>query len=252
MSPLELVRDTLINRMRNYSSQQFKVLKMKINDNTTKNKTISIKNNWDEITWREFEQLEQILGADIPLNYKSVHLVSLLSNTPIEEIELLPITEFQKLLPHIEFLKTEPETHSHKFEYTINGRDYEFRGEFYNLTTAQYIDYRSYMDEEMKDITKLMSVFIIPKGHDYNDGYDMEQVKNDIGDMCWLDVRACTFFFRILLGVYILTLKSSLVEGMKKNKKMPKKLKKLNIEQMEESFNNSVSSLLSSGCVNIL
>lgn len=213
---------------------------------------ITIKNSWDEITWKEFEQLEQILIADIPQHYKTVHLISVLTNKSVEEIELLPITEFQKMLPHIEFLTTEPEPHKHKFEYEINGRQYDFKGEFYNLTTAQYVDYRSYMEEDTRDITKLMSVFIIPKGHEYNDGYDIEQVKNDIGDMCWLDVRACTFFFRILLGAYILTLKSSLVTEMKKDKTIPKKQRKMDIKRVEESFNNSVSSLLSLGYVSIL
>ena len=213
---------------------------------------ITIKNSWEEITWREFEQIEQVLHADIPKYYKTVHLISVLSNTPVEEIEKLPITEFQKLTPHIEFLTTEPEPHGHKFEYEVNGRQYDFRGEFYNITTAQYIDYRSYMDDELKDITKLMSVFLIPKGHEYNDGYDMEQVKNDIGDMCWLDIRACTFFFRILLGAYILTLKSSLVEEMKKDKTKSRKERREDIRKVEESFNSSVSSLLSCEYVNTL
>ena len=213
---------------------------------------ITIKTSWEEITWREFEQIEQILHADIPKYYKTVHLISALSNTPVEEIELLPVTEFQKLLPHIDFLTTEPETHTHKFEYEVNGRQYDFRGEFYNITTAQYIDYRSYMDEELKDITKLMSVFLIPKGHEYNDGYDMEQVRNDIGDMCWLDIRACTFFFRILLGAYILTLKSSLVEEMKKDKTKSRKERREDIRRVEESFDSSVSSLLSCEYVNTL
>ena len=210
---------------------------------------ITIKNSWEEITWREFEQIEQVLHADIPKYYKTVHLISVLSNTPVEEIEKLPITEFQKLTPYVEFLTTEPEPHGHKFEYEVNGRQYDFRGEFYNITTAQYIDYRSYMDEELKDITKLMSVFLIPKGHEYNDGYDMEQVKNDIGDMCWLDIRACTFFFRILLGAYILTLKSSLVEEMKKDRKKPRKQLKKEIKELEASLDSSASSLLYSGSV---
>ena len=214
---------------------------------------IIIKTSWDEITWREIEQIEQILNADIPKYYKSVHLISVLSNTPVDEIEKLPITEFQKLTPHIDFLTTEPETHQHKFEYTVNGREYEFKGKINEITTAQYVDYRAYMEREEKDVVELMSVFFIPKGHDYNDGYDMEQVKNDIGDMCWLDVRACSFFFRLWLASYILILKSSLVEGMKKEmrgkKHTEKKLIREQIKELEESFDSSAASLLSSGSV---
>lgn len=209
---------------------------------------ITIKNNWDDITWKEYEQIEQILNTDIPSDYKAVHLVSVLTGKSVEELELLPISQFQKFLPALEFLQTEPETHTHKFEYTINGREYDFKGKIDELTTAQYIDYRAYMDEEDKDIIKLMSVFLIPKGHDYNDGYDIEQVKSDIGDMCWLDVRAAAFFFRAWLAAYTLILKSSLVKAMKKTMKgktfKEKKEIKKQIQELEESFNNTASSLL--------
>lgn len=210
---------------------------------------ITIKNNWDDITWKEYEQIEQILNTDIPSDYKAVHLVSVLTGKSVEELEMLPISQFQKFLPALEFLQTEPETHTHQFEYTINGREYDFRGKIDEITTAMYIDYRAYMNEEDKDVIKLMSVFMIPKGHDYNDGYDMEQVMSDIGDMCWLDMRAAAFFFRVWLAAYTVILKSSLAKTMKKTMKgktlKEKKEIKKQIQELEESFNNSASSLLS-------
>lgn len=209
---------------------------------------ITIKNNWDDITWKEYEQIEQILNTDIPSDYKAVHLISVLTGKSVEELEVLPISQFQKFLPALEFLQTEPETHTHQFEYTVNGREYDFRGKIEEITTAQYIDYRAYMSEEDKDVIKLMSVFLIPKGHDYNDGYDMEQVKSDIGDMCWLDVRAAAFFFRAWLTAYTLILKSSLQKTLKKTMKgktlKEKKEIKKQIQELEVSFNNSASSLL--------
>ena len=209
---------------------------------------INIKNSWDDITWKEYEQIEQILNTDIPSDYKAVHLVSILTGIDISVVENFPISQFNKLVQHLKFLETEPETHHHKFEYTVNGREYDFKGKIEEITTAMYIDYRAYMSEEDKDVIKLMSVFLIPKGHDYNDGYDMEQVKSDIGDMCWLDVRAAAFFFRIWSAAYIEILKSSLVKAMKKTMKgktfKEKKEIKKQIQELETSFNNSASSLL--------
>lgn len=212
--------------------------------------TLTIKNSWDEITWKEYEQLEQILNTDIPSDYKSVHLIAVLTGLSVEEIENLPITTVQRLMPHLDFLYTEPETHTHQFEYTINGRVYDFKGKLDEITTAQYIDYRSYMEEENKDVVKLMSVFLIPVGHEYNDGYDIEQVQSDISDMCWLDVRAAAFFFRLQLAAYILILKSSLETTLKatmkgKNRRQKKQIQK-DIKAMQESFNNTAYCLLSS------
>lgn len=207
---------------------------------------LNIKSNWDEITWNEYEQIEQIISADIPSDYKAVNLISILTNKSVDEIENLPIAQFQRLLPVLEFLKEQPKIHKHKFNYIVNGREYIFKGQLTDISTAQYIDYRNYMNDEEKDVVKLFSCFLIPKGHDYNDGYDVEQVKSDIGDMCWLDVRAATFFFRIQLAAYILILKSSLRKTMKKSKATKKDRK-----QVEESLNNMACCLLSSKFANI-
>lgn len=206
---------------------------------------ITIKNSWDEVTWNEYEQIEQILSTDIPDDYKAVHLVSILAGMPVDEVEKLPISAFNRILSKTSFLYTEPETHPHRFEYTVNGREYEFKGKLTEITTAQYLDYRAYVTEEDKDVTRLLSAFFIPKGHEYNDGYDMEQVLKDIGDMCWLDVRACGFFFRTQLAAFILILKSSLKRTMKKTTATKKQ-----IQEMEESLNNMASYLLYAESVN--
>ena len=157
---------------------------------------ITIKNNWDEITWKEYEQIEQILNTDIPSDYKTIHLVSVLTGKSVDEIEKLTVTQFTKLAEHLKFLETESETHTHKFKYTINGREYDFKGKLEEITTAQYIDYRAYMNEEDKDVIKLMSVFLIPNGHDYNDGYDMIKVKEDIKQLPITVANSLSFFNR--------------------------------------------------------
>lgn len=200
---------------------------------------ITIKNNWDEITWREYEQIEQILATDIPSDFKAIHLISVLTGLTPDEVERLPVSQFNKLLPAINFINKKAKTHYHKFKYTINGREYDFKGKLEEITTAQYLDYRTYMNEEEKDVVKLMSVFLIPVGHDYNDGYDMNQVMNDINDMCWLDIKAASFFFRIQLAMCMLISKRSLRKLMKESKAT-----KSQIKEVEESLNNMAYSLL--------
>lgn len=209
---------------------------------------IEIKNNWNDITWNEYEQLEQILTSDIPADYKSVHIISLLTGKDIEEIENLPVSKFTKLADQLSFIDSEPEHRSHKEKYVINGREYELKAELDKITTAQYIDYRSYMDHDVKSVVDLLSVFLIPADHEYNDGYKMDQVKSDIGDMSWLDVKAASFFFNKWLAAYILILKSSLLKTMKKTLKGKKREEKQKIKEdmkiLETYFDNSASSLL--------
>ena len=42
-------------------------------------KQITIKTGWEAITLKEFEQIDQIVHADIPADYKAVKLLSVLS-----------------------------------------------------------------------------------------------------------------------------------------------------------------------------
>ena len=74
----------------------------------------------------------------------------------------------------------------------VNGREYYFDGLLGKITTAQYIDFQNY--QKNNDEQKSFSVFIIPKGHKYNDGYDIEQVFNDILDVPVPVLFSASFF----------------------------------------------------------
>ena len=76
------------------------------------------------------------------------------------------------------------------------------------MTTAQFVDYQNYSKENPVDISKCLSVFIIPKGHTYNDGYDLKQVQEDIKDLDMVTINTLAFFFKKL---YILLLETTLL-----------------------------------------
>lgn len=189
---------------------------------------ISVKNSWDQITHNDFEQITQIVSADIPDHYKTVNLISLLSSTSIEEIETLPLSSFFKLRDQLSFLNDVPmDKPLHKDSYTINGRKYNVRANISEIKTAQYLDYTNYSQEEPKsDIVKLTSCFLVPEGHEYGDGYDVNQVMSDINDMHFKDVQAIAFFLQRQYGVYTITLIDYLKKEMKKMSLRSKNRKK--------------------------
>lgn len=203
-------------------------------------KKISLKNSWSSITYSEFEELTQILAADIPEDYKVVNLLSILSGLTTAEIESLPIRKIQSLLPYLDFLKTPPQETKHKDVYEVNGRKYILQAYIPAITTAQYLDYSNYMKED-KDIIKLASCFLVPEGHEYNDGYNIEQVWLDINDMYFMDVKAIAFFLLNQYAALQLISIDSLKTSMKKMK-----IKKKQIKEAVAPLNNMVSSLLSS------
>lgn len=201
---------------------------------------IQMKTSWESINFNEFEQLIQIAEANIPEHYKTSHLISILTGLSIEEIEDLPITVYTKLASHLTFMNETPKEIKHQMEYEVNGRVYEVHAEVDKICTAQFLDYTTYMREEQPSLRKLTSCFIIPKGHKYGDGYDMNQVLFDIGCMQFQDVKALSFFLQLQYAAYMQISIDSMDRQMKKMK-IPKKKRKETLTHL----NNMVRSLLS-------
>lgn len=206
---------------------------------------IEMKNSWNQITVNEFIQLEQLLQADIPESYRTSHVVALLTNKSLDEIESLTAVAYTALARQLSFISEEPKYNELKDEYIINDRKYILKADLTQISTAQYIDYQNYMKEEEKDVTKLLSCWLIPDGKEYGDGYDMKTVIGDMGDLPLQDSLAICFFFPKQLAAYILILKDSLKKNLKTLAKTEKKITKKQIKQLEDSLNNMASCLWS-------
>lgn len=205
---------------------------------------IKIKNSWESLTYGDYMQLVQIGEANIPENYKTTHLLSILTGESVEDLESLQITTFMKLLPHLQFLNEKPKDIEHKNEYEVNGRKYIVQADVDKICTAQFLDYSSYIKEKYDtsgpNTVKLASCFLVPEGHKYGDGYDINQVWNDINDMSFLDVKALAFFLQLQYAAYIL-ISNDCIDRQMKKMGIPKKKRRESLIHL----NSMARSLLS-------
>ena len=99
------------------------------------------------------------------------------------------------------------------------------------VTTAQYIDVLSFSKDKEHNIVEMLSCFLVPKGMDYNEGYDILDVHNAIKEeMSVAEVLALlAFFFKSWFASIRDTLSCSVREAMKIEDKETKKtmLKKI-------------------------
>lgn len=181
-------------------------------------KQIKIKHGWDLLTLAEANQIEQIMSADIPSDYKAVNLLSVLSGEDVSLFENMPLNQFTQIIKVIDFLTTEMPDVKVQNSYEINGHKYVVKADIPSISTAQYIDYQNYMREQPIDLQKVISVFLIPEGHLYNDGYDMNEVWSDINDMKIVDAKALGFFIQKQSALYTIVLENYLSNQMKKMK----------------------------------
>lgn len=153
---------------------------------------------WNDITLRKWTEIESI--------YKKKYEDEILQTADIISVvfeienpmELSP-AEFSKYVEQMSFLtKPIPEKKLCN-SYTINGTLYNFKGNIYEISMGALMDWRHYSTEENLDYAQCLTVFMIPDGHKYDDGYDMDKTLNDINSLPIGDVLKLFTFFQAAL-----------------------------------------------------
>lgn len=187
------------------------------------------KMTWNDVTLEQFNRLQEL----VQIEDETERVVAIAEYFLGEDITDLPLAEFKEKVKTLSFL-TEPipEIRLPK-KLTINGRKYHMDCLLGNVNTSQYIDYTNH--SKTNELNKMMSVFIIPDGHKYNDGYDMVEVMNDINNIPITIVNAAAFFFGKQFATFMKIFQRYSIKEIKKTN-LPKAEK----ERLTEIVENSV------------
>lgn len=142
---------------------------------------IKIIESWEQITVAQFEELLEIQAAH-PKN-SAKYIVQYLYGIP--NADNLPIPEYSCYVAGLSRFIGEPVLKAKltpNASYTLNGREYRVDITPSAFTVAQYTDLTNYI-KSSAPLTDILSVVVVPEGKLYNDGYDIEEAKADIGTM---------------------------------------------------------------------
>ena len=176
---------------------------------------------YEEMPLRIFNKLTKLEGYDaVDLE---IMLLSILCDCSMTDIMNLSLTEYQRLRQQAQFIADVPKAKAKAPEkLVINGHKYRVCKDLKQITTGQYIDYQSYLKMEEKNYEYILSCFIIPEGKQYNDGYDIMTVINDVLELDIVTVLDICFFF---LNLYLTSTRVLVDYWVSKLKKMMKKEK---------------------------
>ena len=181
---------------------------------------------WKDITLRQFNKIQDLL-QEID-EYTTLNIIDVLYD--VDSADMPAMEVMNKYAHSLDFLMTTiPTNEKLKETYTINQREYNSNINLTQMTTAQFVDYQNYSKENPVDISKCLSVFIIPKGHTYNDGYDLKQVQEDIKDLDMVTINTLAFFFKKSFVLLLQTTLLCLTQDMEKMN--------IPIQKKEEIFN---------------
>lgn len=192
---------------------------------------------WSDVTLKQFLELKDIMQIEDETD-RTIAIAELLLGLDVSN---LPLSEFNKKMKELSFLKEEiPNNHIVR-KVEINNRKYNIDALLGRVSTAQYVDFTNYLKEE-DNITKVLSVFFIPNGHRYNDGYDMEQVIKDMESLPVDIAISESFFFSRQFAEFIKIFQSSSIKNLEKTE-LPKEVKENLIQVVEDSVNLALSPL---------
>ena len=174
--------------------------------------------NWKDVTTEKYLQIENIYNTENDIIDKTVAIISILFD--VEYNNNMSLQDYYNYLNQISFLKEAIPTVDVKKRYG----SYILDKNLSNISLTQFIDFKTYALQN--NIIGCISVFLIPDGCKYMEGYNIEEIKDFIGKMNIIETLSIYQFFFLYFKRY--TVLSLLYIHLKTKKKQRKrKLKQI-------------------------
>ncbi len=182
-------------------------------DEGLKNKIIHImKKSWRDVTIDEYFNLVDRLSDEGLTEYeREVILVSFVTGIEEDKVWDMTIGEFKANQLNTAFMKEFNVARDCNFKtIQLAGEKYDVCTDLHNFTVAQYIDFQTFYAQRKDNaniLASLLACFIIPRGHSYAEGYDVNDLKNKmINGLDILTAEELLFFF---LKRYLLLMRAT-------------------------------------------
>ena len=145
---------------------------------------MDIIDSYNKLTLGKYMEIQEISRNESLEDIdKQVQILSILTGVAEEEILHLPIQDYKELVTKSDFL--DPENinyHPVAKKYLLGKFELIPCRDFRKIETCQYIDFQTYAPDLDKYLVEFLSVILVPKGHRYNEGYDILEVQKAIRD----------------------------------------------------------------------
>lgn len=160
---------------------------------------MKIIDNYRKLPIGKYNEIVKLCETEMDEVDRKVKIVGILTGLTDDEVLNLPLPEFAECCAKAKFLDKEcPENliPSVSKSYPVGGFTLVPVTDMRKVTTAQYIDFLSFSKDKEHNIVEMLSCFLVPKGMDYNEGYDILDVHNAIKEeMSVAEVLALLAFF---------------------------------------------------------
>lgn len=171
-----------------------------------------MKKSWRDVTIDEYFNLVDRLSDEGLTEYeREVILVSFVMGVTEDKVWDMTIGEFKTNQLNTAFMKEFNVARDCNFKtIQLAGEKYDVCTDLHNFTVAQYIDFQTFYAQRKDNaniLASLLACFIIPRGHSYAEGYDVNDLKlKIINGLDILTAEELLFFF---LKRYLLLMRAT-------------------------------------------
>ena len=172
--------------------------------------------------------------TDIDELHKQLGIISLLSGMAEEDIYNLPIGDYKTLASKTRYL-------SHPYDgevltakvYSLDGWVLQPVQDFRKISTAQYIDFQTFVKGGEQNIVEIISTMLVPKGKKYNQDYDVVELQKSLREH--LSVADALSLFAFFFVQYNQLIKDSLTSCREEAMKIPdKEMRRKTLRKIQE------------------
>lgn len=142
---------------------------------------------------------------------KNIEILAIYADTTVDDILKLRPDEAGVYMAEMSNVISsyKPSNSKHPKKMKINDNVYNINYSLDKLNMAQYIDFQQTIVKKnyLENLPTLLSIFIIPKGHKYNDDYDILELRNILENNITLDEALSIVFFLKTKSISLIKLK---------------------------------------------
>ena len=140
--------------------------------------------NWNDISIKQYNDIKNLyLDTELSDEDRLILQINILFGVDALKLKT---NELHKYINDMKFLGEKVPKMKIKNEYKLGGNIYILKKELKDVTVAQWLDFQNFLKDGGSDtdnFPNLLSIFFFPKGEtEYGDGYDIEQVRQDINN----------------------------------------------------------------------
>ena len=155
--------------------------------------------NYRDLPVGLYEEIVRLCNEEMTEVDRKVAILAILTGKTEDEILRLPLPTFTEYSRRSRFLETEcPDNLIPAVRKSYSIGDFVLLPvtDIRKITTAQYIDFQTFSKERETRAVEMLSCFLVPRGMDYNEGYDVLEVHKAIREeMSVAEMLALLAFF---------------------------------------------------------